>query len=403
MALLIIIGVFSFVGAMYFGALEDDVVHTKPAGANAFSEAATGHKGFVETLRGLGVTVVVSRYKSKDKVSFGDALVVAEPRMQKGDNDTLKDLIEGTTTLLVLPKWHSTPSDSNRRWIKHAQLYKYEVVNKFLKDFVPEASLIRPGKLDRVSGKIDTASFKPKSYIPALYKPQLISKGSLEPVVTSKQGDVLLGRRSKGAGELWVLSDPDIIANHGLGQGENAVLAVSIVKHISGRGSKIVIDETVHGFRIDPNIWKLMVSRDYLGATALSATAILLVLLAASVRFGKALPSHQSLSVGKLALIENTAVLLEYGGHEHETLEQYFENARRDVAQALHAPSDLSQAELIDWLDRIAENRKLELRLALLSKQLDDKLDAKKLNRAAQLRIATMIHKWKSEMIHGYG
>ncbi|NQW01067.1 MAG: hypothetical protein HQ483_15280 [Rhodospirillales bacterium] len=393
---LIVIGMLSFVGAVYFSAIEKADEDLQRAGPNSYSLAATGHKAFVDLLGELKIPVTASRYNSKNKLNPGDALIVAEPNLAANFKPLVDALLGTNNVLLVLPKWHAQPASTTTGWVRDAKLYKPEKLNRFIRDIIPGASLTRPDRMDRVQAG-------GRNYVAAITFPQLIPRGVIEPIIQTQQGQVLFGRWQSKSGWLWVLSDPDILANHGLKKGDNAALAVFIANTLHRSGGELIIDETAHGFRIEPNFWKLLISRNYLATTVLVLVAIVFVLLIASRRFGKALPGRQGLSPGKQVLIENTAALLEYGGHGQEILEKYLETAIREVAQALRAPPGLDQTELVDWLDQVARSRQLDMHLDDMANQVHRAKKAGHSSRDAQITTGTLIHRWKTEMIHGSG
>ncbi len=76
---LIAVGGLSFLSAIVLIAFGEDLLPTGTVQANAYSESAIGHMAFVETLRALGIPVLVSRSDSALKAGPNDLLIVAEP------------------------------------------------------------------------------------------------------------------------------------------------------------------------------------------------------------------------------------------------------------------------------------------------------------------------------------
>ena len=73
-------------------AVGPDVFEPDSVGADAFSKSAVGHRAFVEVLEGLGLPVVVSRFRTSDRGGPGTLLLVLEP--QKG-NPILDETVHG--------------------------------------------------------------------------------------------------------------------------------------------------------------------------------------------------------------------------------------------------------------------------------------------------------------------
>ena len=393
---LIAIGALSFIGALYFDTIESDAEFSHPAGSNSFSLAATGHMAFVETLRRLKTPVIISRYISSEKVGVADSLAVIEPNMSNEYKNIVGNLLNGENILLVLPKWIAKTDTAKRRWISDAKLRELGEIERFISSYIPDAALVRPSSIGSL--KIGEDEF-----MPSILQPQLLLSDRVEAIVESR-GGILFGRyQPKRGKQLWILSDPDILANHALGKGDNAAIAITLFNSTLKTGGKVIVDETAHGFQLEPNLWKLLFSKPYIIATIISLVSFSLIIWAALIRFGKALSGKEGLSPGKEILIDNTAALLELGGHGQETLEKYLEIAQRDVARAMHAPSNLVEKRLTDWLDRIAENRGVDLRLGKLIDQVSKAQNSGSGNRSVQIRTATRIHKWKTEMIYGSG
>ncbi len=60
---------------------------------------------------------------------------------------------------------------------------------------------------------------------------QLVRGDDLQPIVSSERG-MLIGELNERGRRIWVLSDPDVISNHGLARGGNAALAVASIKRL---------------------------------------------------------------------------------------------------------------------------------------------------------------------------
>ena len=75
------------------------------------------------------------------------------------------------------------------------------------------------------------------------------------------------------------------------------------------------------------------VSPQILTLDALALAAVLVVGWSATARFGSPLPARPAVMPGKMALIDNTASLLRFGGHGAAILRRYADATLRDVAQ----------------------------------------------------------------------
>ena len=335
---LLTVGTLSFVGAIVLSLIAGDGGSEQTAGANTFSYSAIGHRAFVEVLERAQMPVLVSRYDSATKAGSSSLLIVAEPRMPAATPAALKRLMNAWNVLVVLPKWDGVVDELNSDWLASAELLPSKTVEQVIRAVLGDGAVVRP------SGEPDWASAAfPR---PTLAAPQLIRSPDLEPVIASDQG-ILLGRRDRGWTTIWVLSDPDVLSNHGLGRGDNALLAVNMIDHIRPNSGAIVIDETIHGFEAEPGLSRALLETPLAITAMIAAIALAVLMWAATARFGSPLPTKRPIKPGKAGLIDNTAGLLEFGGHGVAILNRYLRVALRDASARLHAPSTLRDAELL--------------------------------------------------------
>ncbi len=389
---LMTIGTLSFVGAVALSLVAGDGGAVRSVDANTFSYSAIGHRAFVEVLEQVEMPVLVSRYDSAAKAGSSSLLVIAEPLAPTATPSALKRLLGARNVLVVLPKWDGNPSLLIQDWLAGAELLPATEPAGILTNVLGEGQVTRPeGGL-----ALDTGPFP----APTLAAPQLFQAPRIEPVIGGRQG-VLLGRVSRGWNTIWVLSDPDILSNHGIGLGDNARLAVRIIDHIRPEGGTIVIDETIHGFEAEPALTRAVLETP-LAITAVIAVVTLAVLLwAATARFGAPLPTARPLAPGKSGLIDNTASLLEYGGHGVAILNRYLRVAMRDVSLALHAPTHLRGDDLVDWFDRVGKRRGVRVTCAEVRRAVADAARQQRSDGARLARVAQSVNRWKQEMLHG--
>ena len=206
--------------------------------------------------------------------------------------------------------------------------------------------------------------------VPTLDRPQLVQSTALSPVVATDQG-ILVGALAREGQTVWVLSDPDILSNHGLGRGDNADLAVAVVEALRPSDSAVVFDETIHGFGQNASLWRLIFQFPYLIATLQVAAAVIALVWATAGRFGSPVPAERPLQAGKETLLNNMASLLQFGGHGSVILRRYLDATLRDVVRRLRAPRTLEGEELIDWVDRVGAARGAQRRFRDLREQVE--------------------------------
>ena len=388
-----VVGIASLVCATALSVLDVSPAGRASAGADSFSRSAIGHRAFVDLLRRLDVPVIVSENASAEKAAApGSVLLVAEPDTAAEEGELLDDLLDAPAALLVLPKRAGRPSARRRGWLGSATLLPAERAEAVLGHVVGDGGVVRP------SGEV-VFEPGPLEATPSLASPQLIRSDQLERLVWNREG-MLAGLARFGTQRIVVLSDPDLIASHAIGRGENALVAVRLVETLLGPDGVVIVDETAHGYRREsPSLWRELFELPLLAATVQVALATLVVLWSASVRFGAPVPLEPEIQPGKGALIDSTAALLDYGGHGAEVVRRYLRASLRDVARRLHAPR-LDDAALWAWLTQLGEARGAPLDVAALmrSRPLADR---RRETARSLLAVATRIHQWRTRILDG--
>jgi len=373
--------------AMLGGGLED----VPSAGADSFSRSAIGHRAFLDVLRRLEIPVVVSRHRSVEKA--GEALLVlAEPGLGGPAEAALEELLERPgATLVVLPKREGRPDVKRPLWLGASRLLPPAVPERLLRQLGISGEVVRPGS---VQGW--TTGGLPE---PDLDGPQLVRSADLLPVVSSAAG-ILVGERETEAGRLVVLSDPDLIASHGLWRGGNAPLAAALVERLRGPGG-VVWDETLHGFEVAPSLFRELLRFPLVAATLQATLAALALVWAGARRFGRPAPPPPPAAGGKDVLVENTAELLRHGGHVAHAVGACWRNAVEAAASGLHAPPGLSHAGALGWLARVGRARGVGTDPARLEARVRAFGGAPGAE-AAALALARDIHQWREELLDGH-
>ncbi len=389
--------VVTFACSLYFmGGGEPGDSGTDESGSNTFSRSAIGYAGIVETLQRLGVPVVKSRYDAAGKLSEGSVLVLAEPPFALAALQAMTGLAQAKTVLVILPKWQGKPSKTRAGWVGSVDLAPLPKVQAILGLAVESGTITRKSAI----GHWDHNAL---GQTPSIVSPvQLMRSDRLRPIVAAGD-DILLGEIStKKRQRVWVLSDPDILENHGLGSAGNAAFALALVNALRSGDGRVVFDETIHGFVAQPaSPVKLLFRYPFVFATLQAALAIALLLWATIARFGAPETVPPALDAGKLRLIQNAAKLLEFAGHQQIILRRYVRAALRDVARQCHAPRGLSDDALLGWLERVGQARAVAIDCAALSRRAEEMASGRRIDPSVLIPIARDIHRWKQEIIHG--
>lgn len=414
LGLLLASAVALFALSVILHAYDNDPLATESkSNPGTYSTSAIGYAGFYDTLRRLDRPVSRSAGNTLALVGTRGTLVVAEPELEHVSSAEGMKLMGAPRLLLVLPKWSGTPDETYPAWISQARPLHLEYAKSTLNLVSGRSDVYRRTWPAPEEWKYNRLGFTPgapaakASSAPVI---QMIRSRELRPVLGTEEG-MLIGEMQSGNRIIWVLADPDIMANHGLGNGQNAALMVALLDALrswrnSDRSAPIVFDETVHGFlEAEGTPLKLLFRFPFAVVTfLLCGTAILLVLAGCS-RFGAARRVRPELDFGKRQLIDNGARLLDYGGHHAVTLKRYIRMSVREAAQALHAPAKLAEADLPAWLDRIGQARGLKRNCAEILRRasLTDlgATDDENVKLAGLFDCARDIYLWKGELLHG--
>lgn len=371
-------------------------VEVESIASDSFSHSALGHSAFVELLHARHVPVLVSRYASAERAGGRALLVLAEPSLEGDDGRArrLHSMVAAAhNVLLVLPKWRGRADPAHRGWVGGVErLPSRDVLAVLTAAGVPASPQeggAQPGSCAGTAARLD------------LVLPQLLSNadGRLRPLVTCGDG-VLLGEMVDGPRRVVVLSDPDALANHGLGRADHAAFALEIVERARPAGQTVIVDETLHGHERVPSLWRELFVFPLLPAVLQAALALAALILSGLGRFGAPLPAPPALASGKSVLIDNTAALMRTAGHSAHALGRYFEAAVADVAAGLHAPVR-EPARLAAWLRGQARGRRPGLDLASVQKQVENAQHSEAPSAAEVMAAARRTHRWRREMLRG--
>ncbi|MBX3462091.1 MAG: hypothetical protein KF830_02895 [Planctomycetes bacterium] len=335
----------SLLAACWLLLFPGDGAGVRGPGAHGYSRSAIGHFGLIRLLRDLGEPVLqLRRVRDLDECGL---LVLAEPRdLRRRDESRVATWLEQVPAmLLVLPKRSGEADPDQPAWLADSGLLAARDVDPLLTALGRWTEALPPRlvRTEHATGWRSRWSWPE----PVLVGPcQLLAagEGRLEPLLECDQG-VLVGR----LGDVCVLSDPDVIANHGLVRGANAELVVRLLRSLRGPGA-IVFDETLHGDAMGPGIWQVAGQFPHVLVPAHLLLVVAAVLWAACGRFGAPVPAPPALVAGKRFLIDNVAALLRRGSHHGPSLRRYGRQRMRTTAEALHAPRGLSDELCADFV-----------------------------------------------------
>lgn len=388
---LICLGITGFVGSLIVTNLADDPEITRPVGANGFSTSAVGHRAFKEFLEAMGHEV---RTHSRP-MDLADrdvaAVVLAEPLT--GREERVQRIMRDYPTLIVLPKWWVRPSLTNPHWAANARLLSDNHAEAILNWVVEGGTVTR---IDKAPSRWHMASAGAAPTIDGTV--QLVRSDKLFPLVSTDDG-VLIGALADGPHTTIVIADPDILATHGLGKGDNAALLAKLVNSFGG--GAIVLDETIHGFSTHEGVSTAIFDMPFVWVTVLVGLAIAVLVWASVGRFGAPMEERESANTGGATLVESASDLVVEAGNLSESFKRYAQQVQLRVAQRLHAPRTLSRDELIEWLDRIGRSRGAQSDYRELMRQVLLHQQGTGDGNGDALRLAKALRRWQEEVTHG--
>lgn len=401
--LLVAAGIALFALSVLLHAYDNDPVATGGrARPGSYSTSAIGHAGFYDTLRRLGFTVSRSVGNTLATVGSHGTLVVAEPDLNRVSSADGRKLLSAPRLLLVLPKWSGAQDKGRPAWISEVAPAQLGYVR---------------GTLQLVSGRSDvyrdtwpriwnTNEIGINPTDPGTGVIQLIRSQELRPVVGTGEG-MLVGELVNRNRTIWVLADPDVMSNHGIGKGDNIRFMLTLMDALrmtknADPGAPVVFDETVHGFQeAQGSPIRLLFRFPFVVVTILTVAAGTLLALAGMSRFGAPLPPEPNLDFGKKALIGNGARLLDYAGHHAVVLKRYVLMVVRSTARTLHAPQGMDAPSLAAWLDRVGRARGVTKPCSTILRGVAGINDKETRNLPRLFACARDIYRWKGEILNG--
>src|SRR5262249_51611276 len=160
------------------------------------------------------------------KLRSDGVLVVAEPSLSKPQE--VRPLLHSRNVLLVLPKRFGRRSGDRPEWVDRTMVVPVTRPAEVLKLANVKPDVVRVES--PVAWKVNELGVAPK----IAGSVQLITATELRPIVGTHDG-MLVGELRTNTRRLWVLADPDVLANHGIGGDDNAAFALALINGLRGR------------------------------------------------------------------------------------------------------------------------------------------------------------------------
>jgi hypothetical protein len=364
----------------------------------SFSYRFLGHRAFRELLARLGHPTQIARRESVIQAGEEALLVVAEP-WTTGPSHTFEVLqFSRAKLLVVLPKWQPPIETKN-----------YKGPLSLSPTSKPKSVLLKlelPGELVRVATPkwlLESDQQEPDLRSPtqliSLESVSLPNLVSMEPIIQSEEG-MLVARIYGGGIDCVVISDPDLLSNHGLVRSVNAEIAVKIVRGMIANDAPVLFDETLHGYSLSPSLIRSVLRFPLVLAVVQALILIAGLVAIASQRFGRPLPEDQGTEAGKRVFLENLTSLRSSIGKPGYSVDQYFLQSLRAVGAEWSLKEGADLPERIKRLDQISGRIGTTHRPSALAERMAQ-LQTGKPNPVDCLKLAVQIQSWRKEMVHG--
>ncbi|MCB9913730.1 MAG: hypothetical protein H6828_01115 [Planctomycetes bacterium] len=427
----------SFLAGLVLMGFAEELGAPRSAGTDVFSKSALGYHAWEALLERCGFEVRVRRMARVGGLEPGVPVVALEPDMTEhgrafrlaererdGDDEGAADeptssdgdgaaldrdhpfavLLESAARAqaplaVVLPRWSGQANPNRPTWLARVREDRDDAARCLAALNSRRASSFALSSTTAPVGTSFRSSWG-EAYVVEIERCWLLEEdAALEPLVWCDAGVLAARVRDPQGPASLVVAEPGLFHTAGLGRGDHARLAVRLFEEFAP-GRRLVVDEAVHGFGLEPGIMAQLVHFPLVLALGHVVLVLALLLWAGAVRFGAPRPAPSALGDGKQILIDNTAKLLLLSGNPAHALPAYYKGCVLDVARYYHLPRGLPWSELVERLEEIARARDLELNLNAEWKHVRELYDSRRVRREAAVSLARRLHHWREGMLH---
>ncbi|MCP4291338.1 MAG: DUF4350 domain-containing protein [bacterium] len=405
---------FSLLMGLALSIFKEELSSVRSTGNDSYSFSALGHRAFKTVLEKTHGNVITSRNHSGEKAGNQGLLILAEPDLsqQESSRTALLSLMcqDARTVLIVLPKRSGISDPLNPRILDSVFQLPHKNSDLILQAIGIEESVIET-KHSR-SLQWTKGLWKDQPFIEDLH---LLKTDDLEPLIACPEG-ILLGKLiftedddydNWLLGDIFVLTDPDLLANHGLHQGNNAIIVQRIINHLAPNQELVVFDETLHGHELSPSVMRsfFRIPMVFILLQVLLTAAVFLWM--ANSRFGSPKKIQNSQGPGMEFLIDNTAELLDFAGHGPFVLGRYFQSSIQSVCRHLRLEIPAGRAGVSSSpaaktrLINISKKRSPNFEFDHMATEIPVQALENTIKTPETLKIAKAINIWQQEMKNG--
>lgn len=351
MFLVIGVGTLAFIAMLVLGAYAPDLRSGHNGGSHALSNAATGFSGIVRLAEETGRHPVIVRAEPDFDT---EDLAVITPEDAATNLNKILDARGSRVTLVVLPKWQTAPDQSHPGWVRVTQLTYPQVPQGVLAPLVKMTISHSKGDGEPLRNLDAAMPADVRFLAPAVI--QSMTGPELRPLIVTADGKAVLAKF--GDLPLYILSEPDLLNNHGMGSEQQASSALALLDYLNSTGAKsILFDVTANGLGRSRSPLKLAFDAPFLAVTLTVFIAMLLAAWQALVRFGPMRRRERAIAFGKAALVDNSAALIRKAGREPHLGGRYVDVMRDRAIALFRLPPALDPQELDARLEALNPRR----------------------------------------------
>ncbi len=358
---------------------------------DVYSYSALGHRGFHEVLESNFDNVIVAQ----DALQQRDFLLIIEPQVLNQEDEFQELLGRCTRCVLVLPKRTGFPDEDGHHIAKYKLIDRY-TIDGILDQYFINLSNLKVTRIKEVSRDINTYNLPLPKIAGSVQVVQGVDPERI--IFGNKDGALIFSETIDGSSKI-VISDPDILANHGIDEAENYTFLLGFLNaELGSDPMNLTIDETMHGYRRAPSLLRLLTSFPLSIFTIQLLFILLFVTWRGLIVFGRPNLKGQPIELGAKTLIDNTAALFSPNHAVYLGL-QYTKAAMMDVADSLNASRQLTQKELIVWLDEQTESRGFSFRISAELNRLEEfELELERWKPKDIVAVAQQVDQWRNRM-----
>jgi hypothetical protein len=397
---LVIIGIFSFTALVTLSGYAGDLRQQNNGQAHALSRSAIGFGGLARLLGDMDYDVRMSR---EEGVKYEDENVLRIYTLSRPyQADGLDDLNLRSPTLVIMPKWITTPVKGSAGWVQEGwgnkKVWDADNHERDLKELTGDVTFTTIESEDKSVSYTIKGMTGEKTLTPGfeIETPQWFKGDNLIEIYSLEAGPILAKIKNTST---YILSDPDLMNTMGISSKSRARFAVdmldAVIADAGADRDRIDFDLTFHGFGGQTNVIKVLTQPPFLAATLCLLAAGGLIAWQAFSRFGDPLTTQRDYALGKFSLADNAARFIRIAGREPNMAKDYTRLVRKQLVRDLNLEGRRPQD-----IDTIIGRR--EESLSLQHKYIDLHNRASvTLDKMALMQLAKDLEDWKKIMIIG--